>query len=747
MPNYSVKPILGEGGSVVVDALPSTGTEGQVYVLRNSTLITPGMKFKVYVQIYNNTGSDVDDIIVSDDFTKENIEDAIYEKINLDPTDVPQWLNNLIDVPSVDTTQEFETRISQLTGVEIIKTEEELLALDMTNVNIVLQEIDDFGLADFVMYQKEIEGQACNLVLSINRLFFKTEIVDNNLLTDSVRFVSVEDNHIVLTDWEDTLSGIVTETLTDAYNSDKDYWDASNVGTTTMIHLTNIEPTYEYSYTEYLYDKGAYTELGGGSSVVANPELEGTEPELTGLEVEGGKYKVPEGTVVVANPELVGTEDELTGIQVGDTKYKVPQPTTVVANPTLAGTESELNGLQVGDTKYKNTKPIITEKAYTYVCAKKTWTSLPSGCYGHNVWTDGENIYFSSSSTQKVLDKATSTWSNKTWSGLTSFNGEYVWTDGDNIYCLNGSYQYVLDKATSTWSSKTWTVTPYNFDSRYIWTDGDNIYYSASSYQYVLDKANNTWETKSWNGYSSINGDCIWTDGTDIYYSNDNVQYKLNKDTSTWSSKSWTGLTRFYGYNIWTDGTNVYYSSSATQYVLSGTSAWASKPWSGLTSFAGKDVWTDGENIYYSGGSSSTQYSLNHATHTAGNLAIVAETGSYNDLKDKPVIPEPSPSGSTMYVHKCVLVVDSTTYKFSLVCSQSTAFTDVSTFGTYVASKGFVIPLFKVTNASMGYGAVGDAIMQDLFASNTCDIFSSGSYISFNESGHTFTITDTVTEA
>ncbi len=33
----------------------------------------------------------------------------------------------------------------------------------------------------------------------------------------------------------------------------------------------------------------------GGTTVVANPTLEGTEPDLTGLEVEGTKYKVPSG--------------------------------------------------------------------------------------------------------------------------------------------------------------------------------------------------------------------------------------------------------------------------------------------------------------------------------------------------------------------------------------------------------------------------------------------------------------------
>lgn len=59
------------------------------------------------------------------------------------------------------------------------------------------------------------------------------------------------------------------------------------------------------------------------------------------------------GTEVVANPELAGTETDLTGLQVGETKYKVEQPVNVEANPTLAGTEADLTGLQIGDTKYK----------------------------------------------------------------------------------------------------------------------------------------------------------------------------------------------------------------------------------------------------------------------------------------------------------------------------------------------------------------------------------------------------------
>ena len=36
--------------------------------------------------------------------------------------------------------------------------------------------------------------------------------------------------------------------------------------------------------------------------------------------------------------------------------------------------------------------------------------------YGADIWIDGENIYyFGSNKVHKILDKSTSTWSDKTW--------------------------------------------------------------------------------------------------------------------------------------------------------------------------------------------------------------------------------------------------------------------------------------------------------------------------------------------
>lgn len=100
----------------------------------------------------------------------------------------------------------------------------------------------------------------------------------------------------------------------------------SAVGGSKVIHTTITSGnTAPYRWERTYWNNG--TNDSGWiafSQVAANPTLAGTESSLTGLEVNGTKYKVDTGTTVVANPTLVGTESDLTGLQVGNTKYKVP---------------------------------------------------------------------------------------------------------------------------------------------------------------------------------------------------------------------------------------------------------------------------------------------------------------------------------------------------------------------------------------------------------------------------------------
>ena len=268
----------------------------------------------------------------------------------------------------------------------------------------------------------------------------------------------------------------------------------------------------------------------------------------------------------------------------------------------------------------------------------KTWSGL-TNFIGSSVWTDGTKIYYSNSTVQYVLDKATSTWNVKTWNGLTNFNGQDIWTDETNIYYSSGSKQYILNKSTSTWSTKTWSgLTSFNGDN--IWTDGTDVYYSNISDQYVLDKTTSTWSTKTWGGLTSFNGDNIWTDGDSIYYSASSYQYVLDKATSTWSTKTWSGLTNFQGMYIWTDGDSIYYSNGSKQYVLNkSTSTWSAKTWTGLTSFDSQYIWTDRTDTYYSYGSD--QYTLPPASKIRKGWIEAVDRSKIYKITEKTAVQAP----------------------------------------------------------------------------------------------------------
>ena len=301
-----------------------------------------------------------------------------------------------------------------------------------------------------------------------------------------------------------------------------------------------------------------------------------------------------------------------------DVYYTFGYVTTIGASDTYYYVGDNSSVIKISDTEDgKDGKGIlksIEPQRLPDTWMSKTWKGLTS-LNGTNVWTDGENIYYSNNTTQYVLDKETSTWTVKTWNGLSSFVGIDIWTDGENIYRDNTSSHKIIDIETSTWTTKTWNGLR-QFSGRNIWTDGENIYHDSGTNHYVLNKETSRWTTKTWNGLSNFYVDDIWTDGENIYYSYGSSQYVLNKETSTWTIKTWNGLSSFYGEYIWTDGENIYYSNNTTQYVLDKeTSTWTVKTWNGLSGFYGGYIWTDGENIYYSNGSN--QYVLNKQSGTS----------------------------------------------------------------------------------------------------------------------------------
>ena len=325
------------------------------------------------------------------------------------------------------------------------------------------------------------------------------------------------------------------------------------------------------------------------------------------------------GTVVVRK-ENSAPRHRWDGTEIVDSTTRDEYSSSELVDNTIQSNKDYYYGIFPYDTngyvRYTKVEHVSVGDVYhepdTWVA--KSWSGL-SSFYGGSVWqdTDGD-IYYSSSSNQYKLNKATSTWEQINWSGVSGLLGSMIWSDGDNTYFSTASKQYVLDKANTAWVQKTWVNPPSTLLGDCVWTDGEHIYYSNGDDQYVLtDKTTGTWTTMTWNGFTKLKGDSIWTDGEHIYYSNTNTyspnygQYKLNKATNTWESVTWNIAPE--GAYIWKVGNFICYSYGSTQYKFDKTNeTWVAKTWQGLTDFYGGAVWVDDDDAYYS--SSNNQYEL-----------------------------------------------------------------------------------------------------------------------------------------
>ena len=144
----------------------------------------------------------------------------------------------------------------------------------------------------------------------------------------------------------------------------------------------------------------------------------------------------------------------------GSDQYVLDKATSTWSRKTWNGL-IDLYGSNIwtdGDNIYCRTGSgdYVLDKA-TSTWSTKTWNGSikPNGS---GIWTDGDNIYYTkqvgaTSCEDYVLDKSTSTWSAKTWDGIIwittsgsiTFTVNDIWTDGDNIYYSSKiSNQYYL---------------------------------------------------------------------------------------------------------------------------------------------------------------------------------------------------------------------------------------------------------------------------------------------------------------
>lgn len=287
-------------GSEIVDALPATGVEGTTYLLRKKDE-TKVFKAQCYMQLYSKASGENNPLVMIDAdialLTKE-----ITTKLN---PDLSNGLVNFLLLNSFEdaskSSEEWQTFITS-NKVAIVKTEEEVLNLT-EDVDYIFQDLGVIGVENFIFLEvigKYISSGTINRLAEItpylisysmclvkqgDMVFVKVrEVVYNSEATSSQPKYS-------FTEWVDDFRKPLVGTLTDTYVSDQETLMSLEDGDWYLINLT---PTQEvsYSYTQYVFDKGVYTPLGGGNSaryfvtVYGNTNMAGNYPGQVTIEVD-----------------------------------------------------------------------------------------------------------------------------------------------------------------------------------------------------------------------------------------------------------------------------------------------------------------------------------------------------------------------------------------------------------------------------------------------------------------------------
>lgn len=191
-------------------------------------------------------------------------------------------------------------------------------------------------------------------------------------------------------------------------------------------------------------------------------------------------------------------------------------------------------------------------------------------------------------------------------------DGRDVWSDGNNLYYSKDEYQYVLDETTPipTWRRKYWNKSflSINPGGHNVWSDGTNLYYSGASYNRQYKLVGGDWVQTSFN--IDVYGEDVWSDGVNTYHSH-------NYDTHKLVNGQWVKVSELaisYGKFVWSDGENIYHSDSSETYKLVNGHWEQVSEWDGLV-LLGDCIFTDGTNIYHSRSSSKNRrYVLNKET-------------------------------------------------------------------------------------------------------------------------------------
>lgn len=259
------------GGSVIVDALPAQGVEGTTYLLRKKEE-SGVFKAQAYALLYSNRELPFGNLVFIDadfDALEKSIETKLDPSLGENIVDFSEMSNIAATLNATSiTSEEWDSFIDHY-NVAIVTKEEDVLQIT-EDVNVIVQDLGKIGIENlgYVEYgiasETYLAGMSAYLNTLTNRL-----IKQNDKMVGETR--SVEYNSELepgqtkysFTEWQEEIYGAVVGTLTDTYKYDRDTLINLGKHNCYLITLTPVVPEVTYSYTQYVFDQGVYTVLGG----------------------------------------------------------------------------------------------------------------------------------------------------------------------------------------------------------------------------------------------------------------------------------------------------------------------------------------------------------------------------------------------------------------------------------------------------------------------------------------------------
>lgn len=245
----------GGGGTKIVDALPAEGEEGSTYLLRKSK------EFKgTYYAGLSNVNGEFCHFIVSNEFTSEDLEKEIINKLGIDPDNLPPDFEYYQEEINVITTEEFKTEYANAMFVNSIDE------FPQTRPDVsVLINYGEIKTSDYVAIEHKggNDEQTYYYITAFPNLntFNAETIVQNNQVVLRDREVIYYKGQLRIGEWENYLERTIYATFTNECPLDHESYELLDFNNCYYIDIS----ASEYTYTEYVFDQGIYTEVSAKS--------------------------------------------------------------------------------------------------------------------------------------------------------------------------------------------------------------------------------------------------------------------------------------------------------------------------------------------------------------------------------------------------------------------------------------------------------------------------------------------------